>query len=411
MESEKKTKEPTPIKENSDVKKTKSKMPKNYLVILIVGIVCFCGGIACLLVALLMPKAEIAELHFPTIPSKQPENNIIYSSLTGLPLREGQAKNAPTFCIQIPNGTDGARPQAGLTAAGVIYEAIAEAGITRFDAVFQDPSSAVIGPIRSLRTYYLDFAAPFGCTIVHAGGAGDALAELRTGIYRDLDENYQYMYRSNTGSRLWNNLFTTATDLKQFSSDHGYDSSEIQGLNRMTPAESNKARIDALSTHRLSITTPSNGNTSELTPKVSQMSFSFASAPSFNLQYTYNAENNNYLRSYQNGAAHEVYECPDENLGEKSPESICTLTNLTPSVVIAMIVSERRAADNYHEDITMIGVGDAYLFQNGIAIKGTWSKPSRNDQIKFFDENGEEVKLAPGQTFISAIPQYGGVEY
>lgn len=389
----------------------KSKPSKKNLTFLIIGIACLCGGIASLLVAILTPKAEIAELHFPTIPSKQPENNIIYSKLTGLPLAEGQAVNAPTFCIQIPNGTDGARPQAGLTAAGVIYEAIAEAGITRFDAVFQAPTSAVIGPIRSLRTYYLDFATPFGCTVVHAGGAGDALAELNSGGYRDLDENYQYMYRSNLGGRLWNNLFTTATDLQQFNSDRGYESSEVQGLNRMTPTESNKARIDALATHKLSITASSDGNTSELVPKVNQMSFSFASAPSFDVHYIYNADNNNYLRSYQTGAAHEVYECPNENLGEPSPESVCTLTNLSPSVVIAMIVAEKRAADNYHEDITMIGTGDAYIFQNGTVVKGSWSKSSRSDQIKFFNESGEEVKLAPGQTFISAVPQYGSVEY
>ena len=76
-----------------------------------------------------------------------------------------------------------------------------------------------------------------------------------------------------------------------------------------------------------------------------------------------------------------------------------------------MIVSERRASDNYHEDITTIGTGDAHIFQNGIAIKGTWQKASAAEQIKFFDESGVEVALAPGQTFVEAVPQYGSVEY
>ena len=76
-----------------------------------------------------------------------------------------------------------------------------------------------------------------------------------------------------------------------------------------------------------------------------------------------------------------------------------------------MVVSERRAADNYHENITTTGSGKAYIFQNGDVIEGTWSKPTKNDQIKFADNDNHEIKLAPGQTFISAIPSYGSIEY
>ena len=84
---------------------------------------------------------------------------------------------------------------------------------------------------------------------------------------------------------------------------------------------------------------------------------------------------------------------------------------MSPSVVVAMVVSERRASDNYHEDITTIGSGDAYIFQNGTAIKGTWNKASRADQIRFLDPEGKEIKLAPGQTIVSAVPNYGGIDY
>ena len=76
-----------------------------------------------------------------------------------------------------------------------------------------------------------------------------------------------------------------------------------------------------------------------------------------------------------------------------------------------MMVQESRASDNYHEDITAIGSGDAYIFQNGLAIKGKWQKTSAEDQIKFTDQDGKEVKLAPGQTFVTAVPNYGSVEY
>ena len=78
---------------------------------------------------------------------------------------------------------------------------------------------------------------------------------------------------------------------------------------------------------------------------------------------------------------------------------------------VAMVVEEHKAADNYHEDITAIGSGQAYIFQNGTVIKGGWSKPTTTDQIKFNDANGREVKLAPGQTIIEAVPTYGAIEY
>ena len=125
----------------------------------------------------------------------------------------------------------------------------------------------------------------------------------------------------------------------------------------------------------------------------------------------YDATSNKYLRSYQSGVAHNVYNCPNEDLGERNPEDVCELTQMAPSVVIAMIVPERRASDNYHEDITTIGSGEAYVFQNGLAIKGTWNKSSVADQIKFLDESGNEIKLVPGQVIVSAVPNYGGVEF
>ncbi len=391
-------------------KAPKEKTGKKWLVFLILGLVGIFVGTGCILFAVLKPEEERAGLTFPTIPSTSPKE-VTYSSLTGEPLTDASLKDAPAYCIQTPNGTDGARPQSGLNQAGVIFEAIAEAGITRFAAIYQNPTAAVIGPIRSLRIYYLEWDTPFDCTIVHAGGADDALSALNSGGYKDLTENYTYMYRGTNSNRLWNNLFTTSAILKQFSTDRGYDTSEIEGFARLTPEESRKSRVDNLSSEILKITSATENDTSKLTAEVDDISFRFGSTPSFNVNYIYDLDSNSYLRNYENGTAHQVYVCPEENLGEKNPEDVCTLTQMAPSVVVAMIVSEHRASDNYHEDITAIGSGKAYVFQNGTAIEGTWHKDSRSDQIKFLDNDDKEIKLAPGQTFISAVPSYGSVEY
>lgn len=374
------------------------------------GIVFIFGGVTCCLIGLLKPEEEVLAVDFPEIPSSI-EKEEVYSALTGKVLSSPELKNAPTFCIQIPNGLDGARPQVGLTEAGVIFEAIAEAGITRFAAIFQNPLSAVIGPIRSLRVYYLDWDTPFGCAIVHAGGAADALAAVRAGGYLDLTENYNYMYRGTDYSRRWNNLFTTATNLKQFASDMGFSSSDLKGFPRLLPLEAERERIDRLVAEKLDILEEAKENTSEIIPEVGEINLRLGGATSFNVRYNYDASSNSYRRSYASGEAHEVYKCPDENLGEVNPEGSCNLVQMAPSVVIAMVVDEGRAADGYYESIRTTGSGKVYVFQNGLVIRGTWEKASRAEQIKFLDENGVEILLAPGQTFISAVPGYGSVEF
>ena len=305
---------------------------------------------------------------------------------------------------------DGARPQAGLNEAGVVFEAIAETGITRFAAIYQNSSSAIIGPIRSLRLYYLEWDTPFDCTIVHAGGAPDALSAVSRG-YKNLDENYTYMYRGTYGARRWNNLFTTSSYLLKMNSERGYGGSDVKGFTRMTPAESLVSRVDNLVGEKLVIYEASSGKTSDINAKVSSMAVNFGRMVNFNVRYDYDPAGNVYLRSYESGTAHDIYACPSSDLGEKNPEDNCELKQLTPAVVAVMVVNEKRASDDYHEDITTTGSGEAYVFQNGIAIKGTWKKPSVAEQIKFYDENGVEIGLAPGQTFVEAVPGYGSVEY
>ena len=395
--------------EIKSIKPPKSTGNKKWIILSSIGGVSLVAGIACLLVAFLGLNTEKAKLDFPTIPSKT-ETVSDYSKLTGEPLSNAELVNAPTYCIQTPNGTDGARPQSGLNEAGVVFEAIAEAGITRFAAIYQDPSAAVIGPIRSLRIYYLEWDTPFDCTIVHAGGADDALAAVSNG-YRDLSEDYTYMYRGNKGGRLWNNLFTTSTYLKKYNSDHGYNTSDVKGFARLTPAESDQQRADESVSEKLSITKATDEDTSVVAVPTPSITLNLGSWADFNVNYNYDADSNTYLRSYASGDPHSVYTCTSEDLGERNPEDVCTLTQMAPSVVIAMMVKETKASDNYHEDITAIGSGDVYVFQNGTMFTGTWSKPTKEDQIKFTDENGNEIKLAPGQTFVTAVPDYGNVVY
>lgn len=397
------TKEKAPKNKGAD-----RKMSRKWIIPMAAGITAAAGGAVMFAVPFVLPQAALPDLGFPNIPSSATGAGV-YSNLTGMPVESEAAKTAPTYCVQIPNGIDGARPQAGLDEAGVVFEAIAEAGITRFAAIYQAPESAVIGPIRSLRIYYLEWDTPFDCTIVHAGGADDALKAVANGGYRDLSEDYAYMYRGTASTRLWNNLFTTGAYLTKSAKGA---TSDVHGFTRMTPEVSERARINGTVAERLVITEPASGNTSATKPEVTEVTVKFGNLASFNVRYRYDAASNTYARSYANGDIHSTYDCPASDLGKVDPESRCKLSQVAPVVVVAIKVREQLAAyDNYHEDVTTVGSGEAYVFQNGMAIRGTWQKTSVKDQIRFYDSDGAEIALAPGQTFVEAVPQYGSVDY
>ena len=79
--------------------------------------------------------------------------------------REVWEKRRP-LAVMIENHAD-SRPQSGLSRADVVYEAVAEGGISRFLAVFYCGAAAGsakpydVGPVRSARTYFLDWASEY----------------------------------------------------------------------------------------------------------------------------------------------------------------------------------------------------------------------------------------------------------
>lgn len=378
-------------------KKPRTKGQKILLGVIIFIVVALIIGLGVILFFVFQKDEATGKIEQPDFPEP------IYSTLTGEEISDASLNHNPTYCVQIPNGADG-RPQAGLTQAAFVFEAIAETGITRFAAVFQNPTTSAIGPIRSLRPYYLDWDTPFDCTIVRAGGSDEANLAIRQGGYRDLNENMDYMWREpkSTG-RAWNNLFTSSSNLARYSTDRGQTTSNPTAFPRLTPDETEQLLI-------LNQNCPE-GETCDIS-FVSPIKIDFSKAyRAYNTTYTYDPESNTYYRSFASGDPHMVYECP-ANLDEPNTKRDCgDLVQLHPSVVIAMIVSEHTMSDGYHESITTTGSGNATIFQNGTAIEATWRKASQSSQIVFTDANGEEIKLTPGQVWIVAVPQYGEVNY
>lgn len=403
--TDKKPEKANPPKKTKHPDKKKSSSKKMVVICLIIAIL-VAGGVTGLMILL---NRKSNDQDSSNNSSQSAEGVKYYSRLSGLEIASDNLNDSPIFCVQVPNGADGARPHAGLNEAAIVYEAIAEAGITRFAAVFQNPKNVAIGPIRSLRLYYLEWDTPLGCTIVHAGGADDAIAALRSGGYNDIDEG-AYNWRDSSSYIAPNNLFTDAKNLNNYAKEYHLEGTgkNAKVYPRLLPAEAKEIQANNLSASK--DTTDSEGNVVKSTsPLVSKIAINFGGLSDFNTRYTYDPETGLYTRSYESGEKDFSYRCTEEI---RNISRDCISEPVTPSTIVAMEVDESLDDDNYHQVIETIGSGTAYIFQNGEAHKGTWAKSSRTSQIFFKNESGNEISFAPGQLWIAAIPRgTGSVEY
>jgi hypothetical protein len=335
---------------------------KASIIIAVLVVLLLAGGGAGLYFAL-KPKDQVAKHNTPAAATPKPNEPAkpkFYSPLTGREVANQDETHRSVTAVMIEN-SEWARPQSGLDDAGVVFEAIAEGGITRFAALYQDTKPKLIGPVRSVRPYYIDWLAAFDPTIVHIGGSANALKEVRSGAYKDADEffNAQYFWRT-TDRFAPHNVYTSFDKLDQLNADKGYVSSTFTGW-------------------------PRKEDNPPITPNASKININISSAY-FNVKYDFDKGCNCYDR-YVGG---------EKQLDRESGQ------NAKPKVVIAMKVpTEIGFEDGYREQMTTIGTGTAYVFQDGTVSVGTWTKTGKKDQIVFKNDHGEVINLNRGQTWVS----------
>lgn len=322
-------------------------------------------GMGLIVLGIITLTAEPGQTDTSTIKSKPRPAPKIYSPLTGLETSEDAAKR-PVTAIMIENGTEpDVRPQSGLKDAGIVYEAIAEGGITRFLCLYQESRPQLIGPVRSIRPYFVEWASAYDPAIVHVGGSQRARDMMRSDDYgTDLDQFFN-------GPSFWrvndrpapHNVYTDFEHLDKLRTAKGKSSSTFTGF----------ARTDEKKPQ---------------TPNVTAISIDISSG-SFQVAYTYDAAANAYTRT-QGGTPH-----ADRESGQ-----------IQPKVVVAIKVPMHiEMEDGYREQIITTGNGPAYIFQNGTRIEGTWERASEKAPLKLLANDRSEIKLVRGQTWISAVPE------
>ena len=302
-------------------------------------------------------------------------DKIYYSPLTGLESTNEKISTAEATCIMIENSVD-ARPQSGLTAAGVVYEAVAEGGITRFMAVYQDELPSWVGPIRSARQTFVHLSRQYSCGYVHVGGAANTASTLGSNGYRNLDGGYyegQYVFRISSRYAP-HNVYTDAQHLKEWSNNKGWRESKFTGFKRIKPDTS----VEPEKHNATTITVTMSGD------------------DSYNVSWKYNANTNKYARSHVAGGAH----MESTKSGQQN--------QITTDVVIAMKASTVTRPGTLFYDHTTTGSGEAYIFQNGVVRKATWRRANVTDELGFYDDENNAIELNRGHTWISIYNNTAG---
>lgn len=294
-----------------------------------------------------------------------------YRILDGIAVDEESKINPPIFAVQVENMVD-ARPLSGISKANLVYEAISEAGITRFLALYvSDNFVKEIGPVRSARPYYVDWASEYGALYAHSGGSPEALRLIPEYDVLDLNEfsNGKYFWRSRqryaphnlyTSTELLSEAFAIKNgEVKNFEPWQFKNETEFDGR----PSEERRIKI-------------------------------YFSTKTYEVGWQYNRETNDYLR-YQAGIIQQ-----DRDGSEVRAKNI--VVQFVKMVTLDVVGRKR---------METVGSGAAIVFQDGLKIEGEWHKEKKGDRTKFYDSNGIEIKFNPGVTWIEVVPINTEVEY
>jgi hypothetical protein len=313
-------------------------------------------------------QVPVASTNTPVEPTKKEEPPKFYSPLTGIEFANEEPTKRPVTAVMVENSPS-ARPQSGLEEADMVFEAIAEAGVTRFMAVYQESAPTKIGPVRSARPYYLDYALWLDASYGHVGGSPDALQDIKKFGVKDLDEfaNASSYWRA-TDRYAPHNAYTSIERLSVANQKKGYNSSDFKPLE-----------------HKIDV---------PQTPKVTKVDFA-VSGPNYSPTFSYDPATNSYLRS-QAGSPHK-----DAQSGKQ----------INPKVVIALITKQGTDSDGYHTNYQTVGSGKLFVFQDGIVSEGTWSKNDRASELNLTDQYGLPLKINAGKTWITLLGSPDSVRY
>ena len=309
---------------------------------------------------LLMQNKKIEPI--PAINNEVSDKQEFFSILNGLPVAEEKMKMPQTLAVMIDNHPD-ARPQSGLSAATVIYEIPVEGDLTRYMAIFDVYQNIEkVGPVRSSRRYFLDYASEYGRSLyMHSGGSPEALEELKSNKYFDFNEfSRQYFFWRDRNLSAPHNLFTKSELWNKFLSQSVSPTTSWTGFNF----------------GELNVSSTNAGSAVDIKYR-----------PDYSVQWKYDGGESIYKR-YVNSVLQSGRE------GEV----------LKADNVVVQYVRMRTVDEVGRKDLYTTGEGSVRIVRDGKIVLGVWKKEKDDSRTKFFDNGGNEIMLKPGVTWLQIVP-------
>lgn len=267
------------------------------------------------------------------------------------------------MAVMLDNHPD-ARYQAGLKDADIVFEMPVEGSFTRYMALFQSKYPEVVGPVRSAREQFLDRMLEFDAVYVHFGGSVPADKRIAAQAYETINGmvvDSQFWRKNDTGKVAPHNAYTDLADNQNYIKNRGWHE-EAQFENYYFNTSAKKPGGETANDVIININ--SDNQTS----------------------YKFDAEKKIYLR-YKNG---------DEDLDENNRE---------PIEVSNIIIQNAKyyVYEATWQKIEQITKGDGYYISMGEMIPITWEKSEDKSLTRYYDKEGKELTLNPGQTWIQIV--------
>lgn len=291
-----------------------------------------------------------------------------YNALTGLPQDKGSLSTRP-LVIMFDNQYS-ARPQAGLIEADVAYEILAEGLITRYMGVFYGSMPDHVGPIRSARPYFIQKALEFNPFYVHVGGSMQALSDIKRYKMADIDGLSSGAFHRESHKKIPHNMYSSSQTLVNDGINRGYysdvDVAFLPFNLTFTDLENDLQALEIKFTYKAPTTSDSVG---------------------YYTSYLYDEESMRYMR-FTNGNPH-----VDEDTGDQ----------LSAVNILVQYTSHKVLDGEGRLELGLIGKGEGMYYTGGKGMAVTWEKKDANSMTVFYDTEGNEITLNPGNTWFQIM--------
>ncbi|MEK7512135.1 MAG: DUF3048 domain-containing protein [Patescibacteria group bacterium] len=268
------------------------------------------------------------------------------------------------YSVMIENHS-ASRPVSGIGQAVLVYEVVVEAPITRFLAIFYaDNNLKKIGPVRSARPFFVDWATEFKAPYSHVGGSNEALDLLAKSYQYDLNEfsSGQYFWRKPSRPMphnvyTSNELIVLAVQNKNWQVKNNFDFWKFM--------PESKTAVEPVAILDIKVDFGTN---------------------EYSVEWKYDLENKKYVR-YQAG---NIYKDSDGNA-------------VTAKNVVLMFTDAKIIDDYGRKKIKTIGSGQAVVYRANEMIEAEWRRSSLKERTRFFDALGKEIAFYPGNTWIEVV--------